>query len=176
MNNPEDINKVAQLYNKYCPSLCKAIKLTPKRKRIIDALLNDYSMQDLKQAFQMVEASDFLTGRSKNSTWRCPGFDWVINIDHLVRILEGYYDNPRKNIKILKITPNNYNEYLQTPEWQNIRKEALQRAGYKCQLCSEIRLLHIHHNTYENIGNENPKDLIVLCESCHAKFHNKDKV
>ena len=66
-----------------------------------------------------------------------------------------------------------YQEYLQTDHWQETRKRALKRAGFKCQLCSSNGKLHVHHRTYENLGNENNADLIVLCETCHGKFHNK---
>jgi len=89
----KSIDRILQLYNKYCPSLCKATKLSLKRKKAISARLNNYSIQDLKRAFQMAEASDFLTGRSKNSTWRCPGFDWLLNENNLLKILEGNYNN-----------------------------------------------------------------------------------
>lgn len=68
-----------------------------------------------------------------------------------------------------------YKEYLKTDHWQTIRKNALSRAGYKCQLCSNKNLrLNVHHNNYRNLWHETPQDLIVLCEKCHKKFHNKD--
>lgn len=66
-----------------------------------------------------------------------------------------------------------YREYLQTDHWQDTRKRALRRAGYACQLCNKRGRLHVHHRTYENLGDEDRDDLIVLCEHCHAKFHDK---
>jgi len=66
-----------------------------------------------------------------------------------------------------------YKEYLQTKHWQEIRKKALHRANYKCQLCSSKENLNVHHNTYENRGCEKEEDLIVLCQKCHGKFHDK---
>lgn len=74
-------------------------------------------------------------------------------------------------INILKTMP--YQEYLQTEHWRNKRKSALKRAKYKCQLCNNKENLQVHHNTYENRGNEKDEDLIVLCEDCHKKFHDK---
>jgi 5-methylcytosine-specific restriction endonuclease McrA len=50
---------------------------------------------------------------------------------------------------------------------------ALVRAGYKCQVCSSIESLHVHHNTYDNLGDELPTDLIVLCDICHGQFHDR---
>jgi len=89
---------------------------------------------------------------------------------------EGYIIeevNPKNNkqfsIEELRKMP--YEEYLQTGHWQNIRKQALFRAKYKCQLCSNKGKLFVHHNTYENRGEEKDEDLIVLCKDCHEKFH-----
>ncbi len=72
-----------------------------------------------------------------------------------------------------------YREYLQTPEWQKLRNEALERAGYACELCGLSRefdnvVLNVHHKRYSRRrGEEYPSDLIVLCHDCHAKFHGK---
>lgn len=65
-----------------------------------------------------------------------------------------------------------YREYLRSAHWKVTREAALQRAGHRCQLCgSHSGTLEVHHNTYENIGNERPEDLIVLCRDCHGRFH-----
>lgn len=82
-----------------------------------------------------------------------------------------YWQAAKERQTLLSNMP--YKEYLQTTEWQDIRKHKLRKAHYKCELCNSASLLHVHHKTYENRGNERDSDLIVLCESCHAKFHNK---
>jgi hypothetical protein len=66
-----------------------------------------------------------------------------------------------------------YQDYLQTPEWQERRKAALRQAGSRCQVCNRSRTLHVHHRTYERRGTEMPADLTVLCDECHALFHGK---
>ena len=66
-----------------------------------------------------------------------------------------------------------YRQYLRTPEWQRTRKAALKRAGYACQVCNRNRILHVHHRTYERRGYELARDLIVLCDECHALYHGK---
>jgi 5-methylcytosine-specific restriction endonuclease McrA len=76
-------------------------------------------------------------------------------------------------IRLQELKEMDYNDYLQTPEWQDTRKSALRRSGYACQLCSSNGELHVHHKTYERLGYEHQNDLIVLCADCHAKFHNK---
>jgi hypothetical protein len=69
--------------------------------------------------------------------------------------------------------PIDYHKYLQTEHWQKVRQAAIERAGARCQLCNKPGILHVHHRTYENVGNEQPEDLIALCAHCHAKFHDK---
>lgn len=66
-----------------------------------------------------------------------------------------------------------YKQYLQTPEWQERRKAALKRAGHSCQVCNRRRMLHVHHRTYERRGVELARDLIALCDECHALYHGK---
>lgn len=68
----------------------------------------------------------------------------------------------------------NYKEYLKSKHWAKVRKLAIKRSGNKCQLCSSKGKLNVHHNNYKNLGKELPTDLIVLCETCHKKFHNKN--
>lgn len=69
-----------------------------------------------------------------------------------------------------------YREYLQTPEWQTIRKGALYRAKYRCQTCASPGKMHVHHRTYVNRGDERSSDLIVLCADCHEIFHKNGKL
>lgn len=67
-----------------------------------------------------------------------------------------------------------YRDYLKTPEWNETRKSALYRARYRCQVCNRGEtVLDVHHRTYENRGEELPRDLIVLCRGCHETFHEK---
>lgn len=66
-----------------------------------------------------------------------------------------------------------YHEYLRSPMWKKRRTAAVKRAGNACQLCNSNGKLHVHHRTYERVGNEKAADLIALCADCHAKFHDK---
>ncbi len=66
-----------------------------------------------------------------------------------------------------------YQEYLQSNSWARKRAFMLQRAGNRCQLCNTRGPLQVHHRTYDRIFQERPDDLIVLCRSCHARFHGK---
>jgi 5-methylcytosine-specific restriction endonuclease McrA len=64
-------------------------------------------------------------------------------------------------------------EYRVQPEWQVRRVQALTRARYRCQMgASHEAPLDVHHNCYQNYGDERPEDLVVLCRACHQKFHD----
>lgn len=66
-----------------------------------------------------------------------------------------------------------YQAYLQSEAWRIRRKWKLERAGFRCQVCNSDGELHVHHRTYERIGDEREDDLTVLCADCHAIFHKK---
>lgn len=87
-------------------------------------------------------------------------------LDSDYNILEDYYH-------LIFMKNRDYKNYLKTNHWKEKRKKVLKGAKFKCQLCSNTNNLHVHHNTYKNIGNEKKEDLIVLCDGCHKKFHDK---
>lgn len=66
-----------------------------------------------------------------------------------------------------------YYEYIQSPEWQQVRKRALGYWGYKCAICCSTEALQVHHRTYEHLGQEHPTDVIVLCDECHELYSRK---
>ena len=90
-DNNISYEKILNLYNELCPSLPKVTKITDARKKLINARLKDYSMVELEKAFKEAEASDFLTGR--NGKWGGASFDWIMNTNNIVKILEGNYRN-----------------------------------------------------------------------------------
>lgn len=65
-----------------------------------------------------------------------------------------------------------YAVYLNSPEWGEKRKEALKLANHRCR-CGETETLEVHHLSYERLGFERQRDLVVLCNSCHAKEHGR---
>jgi 5-methylcytosine-specific restriction endonuclease McrA len=68
-----------------------------------------------------------------------------------------------------------YGEYLQTPEWKEMRGYALEVATHRCQVCNSAKSLQVHHRTYERRGHENLEDLTVLCKACHELYHQTGK-
>lgn len=64
-----------------------------------------------------------------------------------------------------------YSEYLQTLEWKRRRQQAIEIADHRCAVCYSPKRLHVHHRTYQNVGDEKQSDLTVLCSECHDLFH-----
>jgi hypothetical protein len=65
-----------------------------------------------------------------------------------------------------------YEDYIGSPEWQKKRIQAFYALGNKCEVCGSSKNIHVHHNNYGSLGNENPKaDLVILCDECHENLH-----
>jgi len=67
-----------------------------------------------------------------------------------------------------------YSDYLNSVHWLYLKKKYLNEFKV-CQLCQDNAKLELHHITYLNVGNELPKDLILLCRSCHQFAHSLPK-
>ena len=93
-NNDTDINAVVERYNIICVSLPKVTALTDKRKKAIKARLKQYSMVEIEEVFLLAERSDFLKGT--NGKWNAT-FDWLMNENNFVKVLEGNYENKIAN-------------------------------------------------------------------------------
>lgn len=63
-----------------------------------------------------------------------------------------------------------YNQYLQSPEWKSKRELVLARDRV-CAGCGERRSDHVHHLTYDHVGNEFLWELVGVCVCCHQKAH-----
>ena len=91
--NAFDYQSVVNSFNSICVSLPKVQNLTEtRRKKIKNAskILGNLSFEDV---FNMVENSDFLTGRTDK--WNGCSFDWILNTTNLTKIIEGNYNNKR---------------------------------------------------------------------------------
>lgn len=65
-------------------------------------------------------------------------------------------------------------KYYQTEHWKRLSRETRKFYQNKCRICNKsVGELNVHHNSYENLGRETFNDLILLCKSCHKKYHNK---
>ena len=67
------------------------LKITEKRKRVINNLLKEYSVEEVLQAMEKIRTSNFLQGNNKTG-WQI-SFDWFINKSNFLKVLEGNYDD-----------------------------------------------------------------------------------
>lgn len=68
----------------------------------------------------------------------------------------------------------NYQEYIASAEWAVKVAGIKSRRGNRCQLCGisgHVAILDAHHNTYERLGDELDRDIVILCRDCHGVFH-----
>lgn len=69
-----------------------------------------------------------------------------------------------------------YRSYIKSEKWKRLRNAILRKRGLRCERCRRYRqkrFLHIHHKTYERLGNELLNDLEILCVDCHSFEHGK---
>lgn len=92
--NTIDVMPVVERYNRICVSLPKVTAITDKRKKAIKARLKQYSMVEIEEVFLLAERSDFLKGT--NGKWNAT-FDWLMNENNFVKVLEGNYENKIAN-------------------------------------------------------------------------------
>ena len=62
-----------------------------------------------------------------------------------------------------------YQEYLRSPEWRELREIVLNLAQNTCERCGRASLnLQVHHVHYDTLFEEDPTtDLEALCHECH---------
>lgn len=63
--------------------------LTPERRKLVDARIAGYTIDDFTDVFDKIEHSPFLRGEGR---WIGVTFDWVMKKANFQKILEGNYD------------------------------------------------------------------------------------
>lgn len=89
-----DYLKIIDLFHEVCPSFPHIRSVSENRKKAIRARMKVYSIDDFRTLFEKAEASDFLKG-GNNKNWTAD-FDWLIKDSNMPKVLEGKYDNRRK--------------------------------------------------------------------------------
>lgn len=65
-----------------------------------------------------------------------------------------------------------YHSYIVSPKWFQLRRKVFDIQGKACKRCNSKKKIHVHHKTYERLGEENIEtDLVVLCKKCHDIYH-----
>jgi len=85
--------EIVELYHENCPSLPKVKGLSDKRRKAIKSCWQKFKgeLSVFETVFKKVEESDFLSGRS--GKWTGCNFDWIMNANNMLKVLEGTYDN-----------------------------------------------------------------------------------
>jgi len=61
---------------------------------------------------------------------------------------------------------------LSAEEYSLLRKQALQRDAWRCQICGSPKDLQVHHLTKRSrLGDDVLDNLITLCAPCHDLQH-----
>lgn len=99
-DSKEIYQQLADAYNASFHDLPNVAKVSQKRKAHINAVIKEFkvshgldNLENWINLFNYIRESDFLMGRS--SDWRCD-FDFIINKNNLLKIIEGKYENANR--------------------------------------------------------------------------------
>lgn len=72
-----------------------------------------------------------------------------------------------------------YDEYLNSELWRELRIKVLTRDNYKCQNCfrdvsvDSAQIHHVSYEGYKNLGHSFAFELLTLCKNCHKLWHSQ---
>jgi len=79
-------------------NLSNLLKMTPARKKGIDARENDGMLENIELIFSNIRKSDFLQGKTDRGTWKVY-FDWIFcKPNNWAKIAEGNYGNTEEAV------------------------------------------------------------------------------
>jgi hypothetical protein len=64
-----------------------------------------------------------------------------------------------------------YENHLRSDKWRELCRRVRERDRGMCQECLQQPGDHVHHKTYERMGDELLSDLVLLCRDCHEEIH-----
>lgn len=97
INKKELYSEIVEQFNFTCNRLPKVIKITDKRKKSIDSRIKEYNQETIYKVFDMVASNKFLNGDNDRG-WKAD-FDWLLNPNNFIKVLEGKYNNQEQQIK-----------------------------------------------------------------------------
>lgn len=68
-----------------------------------------------------------------------------------------------------------YNSYLRSDAWKELKRKIAARDDNKCKLCGSTSSLDTHHLNYAHFGKEYPFELVTLCRDCHHREYHSDE-
>jgi predicted phage replisome organizer len=99
---------IVDAYNEL--SLPNIIKLSDKRKKLVQVVVKEYTLDDIYKVFELVEQSPFLIGESDRG-WKAD-FDWLFNKNNFLKVLEGRYKDKKKVVESDEFIPTNFKKRL----------------------------------------------------------------
>ncbi|GEN74107.1 hypothetical protein [Chryseobacterium lathyri] len=82
-------------FHENCNRLPKVQIINQQRKKSINARINDYGIEKVKEVIEIAGKSNFLSGENK-AAWSAD-FDWIMKPTNFVKVLEGNYNNKEQN-------------------------------------------------------------------------------
>lgn len=93
----EKLEKIIQAFHLACPDISKLSKISGPRKKLILAREKEYGLEKMGDVFRLVGESPFLNGENDKG-WKA-NFDWIMNTNNFLKVLEGNYNSVPKNDK-----------------------------------------------------------------------------
>jgi len=109
----------------------------------------------------------------------------MLTKEQIVRILYGpkqgfstaEYNEAARALALLEreqaLRKEEYQRYLKSAKWHTKWQAVMSRDKGKCRFCGK-KATQVHHLTYARIFNEQPYDLVAICEDCHKLLHKLD--
>lgn len=73
---------------------------------------------------------------------------------------------------MMRLPPRRRRRRLDAKSYRELRQEVLTRDGWRCQQCGRATDLQVHHILSRGgLGEDDEKNLITLCASCHWNAH-----
>ena len=90
------VNEVVNLWNEVCGKFLPKVKALPNARRMhVLARIKEFPELNWKELFEQIIKTSFLLG-DNDKGWRAD-FDWVMNPNNLVKIIEGKYAHIKPN-------------------------------------------------------------------------------
>ena len=68
-----------------------------------------------------------------------------------------------------RVRPKQDRLQLDSELYEQLRSEMLRRDGWRCQSCSAMSNLEVHHREFRgHCGEDSEQNLTTLCSACHA--------
>lgn len=93
--SPDMVDDVVRFYNLHHNRMPEAKTLSRGRKGYINARLDKYGIEQVKEVILKAEKSEFLNGGGDKG-WIAGGIDWIMRPENFPKVLEGKYDNRDK--------------------------------------------------------------------------------